>query len=133
VAIVPTAQTLILCDYFTQVGDEKPDLYGLFNAIRPAGSYPHQHERFCTYARLRDGQGKMSCYIGVRLESSETPICMTSSQDVDFQSREMLVQVVMGVSGCVFEQPGYYLVELYCNDCCVADTALLLLPSEVKS
>ena len=65
-AVVPVAKAMYLCDYQIGYDNGKVDLYGLFNAIRPANGYPYTCSRFCIFAQLTDGQGRIPFFIDVR-------------------------------------------------------------------
>jgi hypothetical protein len=62
-AIVPVARALYLCDYHIGFSDGKVDLYGLFNAIRPSHGYPYAQGRFCVFAQLVNGLGKVPFFV----------------------------------------------------------------------
>lgn len=63
-AIRPFARALLLCDYVVGYDNGKSDLYGLFNAIRPA-AYPHTQGRFCLFAQLAGGLGEVPFHADV--------------------------------------------------------------------
>ena len=73
----------------------------------------------------------MRCHIDVRRASDSRLIYVTDPLPLHFLDHDHQLQVVVHLEGCVFESSGVYLVELYCDNAWVADTALLL--REVKS
>ena len=123
--IPPTAKALYLCDYHVGYSNGKVDLYGLFNAVRPR-AYPHTLRSFICFAQLRGGLGNVPFYIDIRRAADGQLIDWTPTRQLRFPDRETLVQVVVTVSNVVFDRPGIYLVELYCDNACVADTTVLL-------
>ncbi len=124
--IVPVSKGLYLCDYYTGYDDGKSDLYGLFNAIRPAAGFPHEHGRFCVFAQLANGLGPVSFFIDIRDASSDELIYTTIPRALTFPDRHTTIQMVVAIEGCVFERPGLYLLELFCENTWVCDTTLVL-------
>lgn len=51
----------------------------------------------------------------------------TEVRQLNFPNRDMVVQLALEVQGCLFSEPGPYLLELYCDNVCVADAPLLLV------
>ncbi len=43
-----------------------------------------------------------------------------------FPDRQTVVQVAMTIEGCRFQEPGLYLLELFCDNSWVCDTQLRL-------
>ena len=126
VVIVPAAKALYLCDYHVGYSNGKVDLYGIFNAIR-AASYPHQKGQFVCFAQLRGGLGTVPFHIDIVRASDRHLIYWTGTRNLHFPNRDVLIQVAMTIPGCTFEQAGLYLVELYCDNTWVTDTAFELL------
>jgi uncharacterized protein DUF6941 len=127
--IRPFARALILCDYVFGYENGKTDLYGLFNAIR-AVSYPHTQGRFCVFAQLVGGLGKVPFHIDVLFRPRNELVWTTEVRQLEFPDRERVVQLVLEIQGCPFAEPGPYLIELYCDNVCVADVPLRLLGGE---
>lgn len=125
-AIRPFARALFLCDWVIGDDNGKTDLYGLFNAIR-AETYPHVQKRFCLFAQLTGGLGDIPFYADVIFRPRDELVWTTEVQLLRFPNRDMLVQLAVEVKGCPFSEPGSYLLELYCDNECVADTPLQLI------
>jgi hypothetical protein len=123
-AVIPVAKALYLCEE-TDVEGGSLNLYALFDGIRPRG-YPHTHPSFVCFAQLRGGLGDIPCHIDIRRADDSRLIHVTDILRLHFSNRDQLLQVAVNVQGCVFESPGVYLVELYCDNTWVADTVLLL-------
>jgi uncharacterized protein DUF6941 len=128
-AIRPFPRALFLCDYVTGYENGKTDLYGLFNGIRPT-SYPYTESRFCVFAQLAGGFGEVPFYVDVVFRPRDELIWTTQVHKLRFARRELVVQLALKVEGCPFPQPGPYLLELYCDDVCVADVPLQLYEGE---
>jgi hypothetical protein len=127
--IRPFARPLLLCDSVFGYDYGKTELYGLFNAIRPA-TYPHVQSRFCLFAQLTDGLGEVPFYADVIFRPRDELIWTTNVHKMHFLQRELVVQLVLNVEGCPFPEPGAYLLELYCAQQCVADVPLQLLQGD---
>jgi hypothetical protein len=125
-AIVPVAKALTLCDYHIGYADGKVDLYGLFNAIRPPQGYPHETARFCVFAQLINGLGQVPFFVDIRLAATDELVYTTETRHLQFPDRTTVVQLALTIHGCRFEQPGLYLVELFCDNTWVCDTQLHL-------
>lgn len=125
-AIVPAAKALYLCDGSIGFANQKTDLVGLFNSIRPR-RYPHRQKQFVIFAQLISGLGQVPFYIDIRFAATNQLVHTTTTQALHFPHRQKLVQLVYTIQGCRFAQPGIYLVELFCDGQWVADTTLDLL------
>src|SRR6185312_5610866 len=113
--ILPVAKALYLCDYHVGYSNGKVDLYGIFNGIR-ANSYPHRKGPFVCFAQLLGGLGSISFHIDIRRGIDRHLIDWSGTRTLQFPNRTTLLQVAATIPGCVFDQPGIYLVELYCDN-----------------
>jgi hypothetical protein len=123
--IVPVAKGVYLCDDVIAYENRKADLYGLFNAIRPE-SYPCTHGRFCVFAQLVNGLGRVPFYIDVRDASEDELVYTTLTNHLLFPDRVSVVQLSMAIEQCTFPKSGVYLVQIFCDNKWVCDTTLLL-------
>lgn len=121
---IPSAKALYLCEE-TDVEGGQTNLYALFDGIRPR-QYPHAHPSFICFAQLRGGLGDVRCHIDVRRASDSRLVYVTDVLPLHFLNHDHQLQVTVHIRRCVFESPGVYLVELYCDNAWVADTTLLL-------
>ncbi len=124
--IVPVAKAIYLCDFHVGYSNGKVDLYGIFNAIRVT-AFPYQKGPFVCLAQLLGGLGTVPFHLDIRRESDRHLIDWTGTRNLQFPNRDTLLQVAVTIPGCRFDQPGIYLVELYCDNVWVADTTLRLL------
>jgi hypothetical protein len=127
VSILPVAKSLYLCDYHVGYSNGKVDLYGLFNAIRPQTGFPYTQGRFCVFAQLINGLGRVSFHIDIRFAETDELVQTTEVRELTFPTRSTVLQLALAITGCRFERPGLYLVELFCNNTWECDTQLLLL------
>ncbi len=126
-SILPVAKALTLCDYLVGDSNGKIDLYGIFNAIRPQSGFPYNRGRFCVFAQLSNGLGKLPIFIDIRFAETDELVWTTQIRELTCQNRHTVVQVALTIEGCPFERPGVYVLELFCNNTWVCDTQLLLL------
>jgi hypothetical protein len=124
--ITPVAKSLYLCDGTIGFANQKTDLMGLFNAIRPP-QYPHRQSHFVVFAQLLGGLGQVPFYIDVRYAADGSLVHSTKAQLLYFPNRDTVMQLAYTIHNCRLPQPGIYLVELCCNGQWVADTTLKLL------
>jgi hypothetical protein len=124
--IVPFAKAIYLCDGAIGFADQKTDIVGLFNSIRPE-RYPHVQSQFVVFSQLCGGLGQVPFYIDVRFAATGQLVHTTNARLLKFARRDQIVQMSYTVLGCPFAHPGVYLVELFRNGLCVADTKLDLL------
>ena len=57
-SITPVAKALYLCDGAIGFPNQKTDVMGLFNSIRPE-TYPHVQEQLVVFAQLSGGLGQV--------------------------------------------------------------------------
>ena len=125
-SVLPVAKALYLCDYHVGYSDGKVDLYGLFNAIRPQDGFPYTRGRFCVFAQLINGLGRVPFFIDIRFAETDELVWTTAVRELAFPSRSTVAQLALTIEGCRFERPGLYLLELFCDNTWVCDTQLLL-------
>jgi hypothetical protein len=124
--IIPVAKALYLCDGHIGFANQKTDLVGIFNSIRP-GKYPHVQKQFEIFAQLLSGLGAVPFYLDVRFAATGQLVNTTNTRVLNFSHRDRVVQLVYTMQNCRFSQPGVHLVELFCDGQWVADTKLELL------
>ncbi|MBX9582956.1 MAG: hypothetical protein K2X87_21835 [Gemmataceae bacterium] len=123
--IVPVTRSLFLCDFHVGYQDGRVDLYGVFNALRPA-VYPHVRERFVAYAHLTGGVGDVPIQLAVRPADADVPSHVTPVRVLRFRDRVAVHQFAYTIEGVRFPDPGSYLVELYGHGKMICDTTLRL-------
>lgn len=123
-AIVPVAKVIYICE---EVDSEygKTNLYGLFNAIRPA-VFPHTQDSFCVFAQLAGGLGDVPIHFDIRRAADGWLVHTTAVHTLHFARRSQVMQIAITISDLVFETPGVYLVELFCDNVWVGDVTLEL-------
>ena len=124
--ILPVAKAIYLSDYHFGYDNGKADLYGVFHEIVP-DAYPHVQRRFCVYAQLVRGLGRIPFFVDVVHAATGRLIRTSHTNFLKFVTREIVIQVALTMEGCVFEEPGLYLVELYCDNTCIGDVSLRLV------
>jgi len=124
----PTAKAIYLCEEIDVEGG-MTNIYGLFNAIGPV-RYPHTQESFICFAQLLGGLGEVPFRFDITRAEDNRLIHLTDVRTLWFPDRTIQVQLAVSINGCVFESPGIYLVELFCDNTWVADTTIRLLEPE---
>jgi hypothetical protein len=126
-AIVPVAKGLYLCDYHIGYSNGKVDLYGIFNAIRPPNGYPYTRGRFCVFAQMVNGLGKVPVHVDFRFPATDELLWVTQTRELTFPDRTTVVQMAFTLEGWRVNGPGLYLLELFCDNTWVCDAPLHLL------
>src|SRR5205807_5480397 len=101
----------------------KVDLYGIFHAVRPP-AYPHVLRRFCVFSQLVGGLGEIPFFVDVTYPKRARLVRTTQTNVLNFANRQQVVQLATSIENCLFPEPGLYLVELYCDNVCIADVSL---------
>jgi len=114
-----------LCDFHVGYADSRVDLYGIFNALHPA-VYPHHRRSLVIFAHMVGGIGDVPFYFELHREQDDQLIRRTSVNLLRFPDRTTTVQFAMTLEGVVFDEPGVYVVSLFCHNTWVCDTTLLL-------
>lgn len=123
--ILPFAHPLFLCDQYLVRDRGKVDFLGAFDSISPM-VYPHTHRNMYVVAHLSGGLGVVSTHIEVKHAATDTVVGATGPRPLTFPDRDVLIRLASGIQGVRFPEPGIYLVELHCDNTCVADTRLRL-------
>jgi Family of unknown function (DUF6941) len=126
--ILPFALPLLLCDNYVARERGKVDFQGAFQDIRPS-VFPHVHRQFCIVAQLTGGRGAVNTYFEIRDAEAGTLIDVSLPREISFPDRNALARLVHTFHGVRFPRPGLYLIELYCEHTCIADTRLRLRES----
>lgn len=123
--IVPVAKTLFLCEE-VDVEWGMTNLYGLMNRLRPV-VFPHIPDSLAAFVQLSQGFGEMPFHYDI-VRARDLQLIHTSLVNtLRFDRRSQLVQLVTRFAGVRFEEPGIYLVELFCNNVWVGDVTLELM------
>ena len=102
-AITPFAKALFLCEGTIGFSNQKTDIVGLFNSIRPA-HYPHVQSQFVCFAQLSGGLGQVPFYFRVRFARTGQLVHLTTVGLLKFARRTQVIQLSVTVCGC--PQPG---------------------------
>ena len=123
--ILPFALPIFLCDRHVARDRGKVDFLGAFHSIKPR-EYPHTHQRFSVVAHMNGGLGDINTYVDIRNMATGELIDTTPPRIIRFPNRNVLVRLVCEFVGVQFPSSGIYLIELYCEHTCIADTRLRL-------
>ena len=124
--ILPFAKSIYLCDGCIGYPGGKTDIMGLFNSVRPS-AYPHTLSTFVVFAQLTGGLGRVPCYVDIQYPAASQLVRTTYLKMLPFPHRKSVVQLAFTIQDCVFNRPGVYLVELYCDAQLIADVSFELI------
>jgi len=86
-SMIPIAKALYICDEVLMDSTRaKPDLAGVFNAIRPP-AFPHVLPRLCVFAQLVGGHGEVNCIVRVVNAQNRDVVYESPRQTVRFDDR----------------------------------------------
>ncbi|MFO0968613.1 MAG: hypothetical protein U0793_23905 [Gemmataceae bacterium] len=125
--VIPIAHSLFLCDYVFGYESGKTDAYGFVNAIRPDVEYPLICPRFCVFAQLSNGLGKVPFFVDVRAGDTNELVHTTEVGTLFFPRRSTMVRMVRHIPDMKIERKGVYFVQLFCDNTWIGETRLLLL------
>src|SRR4051794_16178838 len=117
--LVPVAQPLMMCEE-TDLEGGLVNVYGLFNSLH-AMSFPYRRELFSVFVQLRGGLGNVTVHYDLVRARDGRVIYFTNPHQIRFDRRTQLVQSITHFGSIVFQEPGVYLVQLFCDNTWVAD------------
>ena len=123
--VMPFAKAIFLCDMVIGSENSKVDLYGIFNSINPK-KYPYTLKRFCCFAQLAGGLGHVPFHFDIRRADDDSLVRCTDLHRITFKDRSVVQFLSLTIENCVFEKPGLYLVQLFCDNVWIADATLLM-------
>jgi hypothetical protein len=126
-AIIPSARGLFACHGYERHKSGEISLTRIFNSVQTQGQFPFKMGRFYAFAQLLQGLGEVPCWLELHRAEDNALIWLTNTNILTFESREKIVQMAMAVDRVVFERPGVYLLELYCDNNWVCDTRLQVI------
>jgi hypothetical protein len=87
------AKALYLCDGHIGFANQKTDLMGIFNSIRPK-QYPHRQKQFVVFAQLIAGLGQVPFHVEVRFAQTGLVVHSSGTHVLTFPRRDKIVQLV---------------------------------------
>lgn len=126
----PIAKRVYVCD--DVIGDPlsgKVSLFNLWDAVRvpSAEVFPFCLAKVCVFVWWGDGFGKVKSRIDIVHGATETLVRRTRDCILNFEQRLDSVFARYKIEGCVFPEPGYYFVEVYCEDEFVDDQIIRVI------
>ena len=76
------------------------------------------------------GLGEIPVHYDIVRARDERLVPTSSIQRIRFDRRTQLIQLATNFEGVTFEEPGVYLVQLFCDNTRVADVALEVLEDQ---
>lgn len=127
--VIPVVKSVYVCDEVVRDPNSgKVSLLNLWDTIRlPASaSFPYQLKKVCVFAWMRHGRGRVRCRIEIVQAATEAVILRTTDFLLDFTNR--LTQFAsFRLDRVRFPAPGYYYIEVYCEDQFIDDQAAQIL------
>jgi hypothetical protein len=126
--IVPVAQPLMLCEEIDVEGGSI-NVYALFDALH-AATFPYTRDSFAVFAQLSGGLGEIPVHYDIVRARDDRLIHTSHVHQLRFERRTQLIQLVTNFERITFEEPGVYLVQLFCDNTWIADVTLELLGND---
>jgi hypothetical protein len=131
--IKPIAKVVYVCDDVVRDPESgKVSLLNLWDTVRVPtdGEFPYCLAKLSVFAWWRDGLGNMRTRIDIVQAETAKVIRRTKDCMIDFRARPASVFARYKLENCLFPAPGYYYVELYCENEFGDDQIISLLPPE---
>jgi hypothetical protein len=129
----PIAKSIYVCDdVVSDPSSGKVSILNLWDAVRvPAGeSFPYALAKLCVFVWWRDGQGKVKTRIDIVQASTGTVVRRTKDYYLNLPDPMVSVWAHYKLEWCTFPAPGYYSVEVYCEDEFLDDQLIQVFPGE---
>jgi hypothetical protein len=126
----PVAKRVYVCDdVIADPSSGKVNLLNLWGAVRVPSdqTFPDRLAKVCVFVWWRDGFGKVRSRVDVVQASTGYLIRRTKDYLVDFEQRTDSVFARYKIENCTFPEPGYYFVEVYCEDEFVDDQVIRII------
>jgi hypothetical protein len=127
--ISPVVKSVYVCDEVVRDPvSGKVSVLNLWDTIRlPAGaSFPYELAKVCMFAWMREGRGRVRSRVYIVLGATGKVIFKTAEHTLDFASR-LTHSAVFRLGRIRFSAPGYYYIELYCENQFIDDQAVQVL------
>jgi hypothetical protein len=127
--VIPVVKSVYICDEVVRDPTSgKVSVLNLWDTVRPpAGTtFPYELRKVCVFAWMRDGRGRVRTRIEIVQATTEAVIFRTADFLLDFTS--ILTHFASFRLDLVrFPAPGYYYIELYCENQFMDDQAVRIL------
>jgi hypothetical protein len=127
VPVKPIAKCVYVCDevMFDPVTG-KVSLLNLWESVRVPNDagFPYVLDRICVFVWWRDGFGKPVSRVEIVQASTGNTIRRTRNCILNIEGRASSVYGRYKIEKCRFPEPGYYHVEVYCEDQFVDDQVI---------
>jgi|SRR5262245_3327628 len=125
--VKPVAKCVYVCDdvAFDPVTG-KVSLLNLWDAVRvpKEAGFPYVLGRICVFVWGRDGFGKLARRVEIVQASTGDTIRRTRDAVLNFENRASSVYSRHKIEKCSFAEPGFYHVEVYCENQFVDDQVI---------
>ena len=118
-AVKPVAKCVYVCDDVAfDLVTGKVCLLNLWESIRvpKEAVFPYVLNRICVFVWWRDGFGKSISRVEIVQASTGDTIRRTRNCTLNFEDRPSSIYGRYRIEKCRFPEPGYYHVEIYCEN-----------------
>lgn len=122
--VKPVAKSVYICDdVIAEPTSRKVTVINLWDTVRVpiTESFPSSLVKLVVFVWWRDGLGKVKTRVEIVQAATQTIIKRTTVCVLEFNERNSTVYGVYRLSNCDFPEPGYYYIEVYCEDQFVDD------------
>src|SRR6516162_10083917 len=126
-AVKPVAKCVYVCgDVIFDAVSGKVSLLYLWDAVRvpKEAKFPYVLNRVCVFVWWRDGFGKSVTRVDIVQASTGKAIRRTRNYPLNFEKRASSIYGQYRIENCRFPEPGYYHVEVYCENEFVDDLVI---------
>jgi hypothetical protein len=129
--VIPVVKSLYVCDDVARdPSSGKVSVLNLWDTVRPppGATFPYSLAKLCVFAWMREGRGRVRSRIDIVQAVTHALIGRTADCVLDFTLRTTHFARYR-FAGFRFPEPGYYYVELYCENAFIDDQVVRVLPA----
>ncbi len=116
----PTGLAIVLCDQIIEDKQtSKKSLIGIFNQIGTA-EFPCRHARLSIFVSITEGRGTSDAKLRIVCEETDKVVTEVRGR-IQFPDIHSVVEICFNFGILIFETPGLYSIEFYCDDVIVLE------------
>jgi hypothetical protein len=128
--IIPVVKSVYVCDEVARdPASGKVSVLNLWDTVRPpAGAgFPFELKKLCVFAWMRQGRGRVRSRVEIVQAATAAVIYQSADFPLDFTNRQTHF-AKFRLDRVRFPAPGYYYIELYCENQFIDDQAVHVTP-----